>query len=972
MTHAVPPASLVEFSIQKTFGKWRSLFQALRKPMKHRKTVVFSLSLIAVLAALVILMPEQPSDTAAAPIELRCDGAADPLGASMRPFLTWQLTGSRRGDKPGAWQVRVASSKEMLESNQADLWDSGNVLAGDMPGLRYDGKPLAAGDRACWQVRWWNAAGNLSSWSAIATWEVAPATVNDWQGARWMDDGKTSPSRDEDFYKPDPAPLMRHEFHLSKPITRARLHFAGLGLGLANINGSPVADQVFDPAWTHFDKRILFRTHDVTAQLNQGANCLALMLGNGWYNPLPLRMWSHRNIRDSIPTGRPRAMVLLVVDHPDGSSTTVKSGEGWKMADGPTLRNSIYLGEERDARLEPAGWDLVEFNDEDWKAVRLTDHPLEPLMPLRMQPVRKQEPILARTITSPQPGVHIIDFGVNFTGVPEITMNVPAGTRMVMRFGELLNPDGSLNFLTSTAGQIKGMKDGPDGTKVPKGGPGAPEFAWQQNVYIARGEGTEVFVPRFTFHGFRYMEITGLPEPPRPEDFRAFPLHTDVPSAGSFSCSNPDLNRIQEITRRTFLSNIMTVQSDCPHRERFGYGGDIVSTSEAFMMNFNMAGFYAKTVRDWGDAVRPDGRLTDTAPFVGIDYCGVGWAMVHPLLLEQLYRYYGDQELLEEQLPAALRWIHVVAAARQNGLVMKGLGDHEALVPARTPAHLTPKLIDSARRIARLCRMVGNETDAVRLDQMADESASAWAKAYLDPVTGKIADGAQSTQAFALGFGAVPEESRQAVFDRLVDSLTAFEDAPRLTTGIYGTWIMLDQLSKHGRSDLAFGLVNRETFPSWRWMLSNGATSLWEHWEREENTYSHNHPMFGSVSTWYFRWLGGIQCADDAVAFNRILLQPQLQTGLDWVKTSHRSIRGEIVSNWSVNGDERVFEFVIPVGATAIAEIPARADEILTEGGKSLDSWKEIKRLESGPKVYRMQLGSGSYRFVTIRKATKS
>ena len=409
----------------------------------------------------------------------------------------------------------------------------------------------------------------------------------------------------------------------------------------------------------------------------------------------------------------------------------------------------------------------------------------------------------------------------------------------------------------------------------------------------------------------------------------------------------------------------MTVQSDCPHLERFGYGGDIVATSEAFMMNFDMAGFYAKTVLDWGDAVRPDGRLTDTAPFVGIDYCGVGWAMVHPLLLEQLYRYYGDRALIEEQLPVAIRWIDVVAAQRQDGLIVKGLGDHEALIPARSPAHLTPKFIDSARRIASLSRIIGKEEDAARFDQMANESAAAWTKAFLDSATGKVADGAQSTQAFALGFGAVPEASRQAAFDQLVANLTAFEDGPRLTTGIYGTWIMLEQLSKYGRSDLAYGLANRETFPSWKWMLKNGATSLWEHWEQEQNTYSHSHPMFGSISTWYFRWLGGIQCADDAVAFNRIMLRPQIPAGLDWVKTSHQSIRGEIVSNWSINGETRVFEFTIPVGVTAIAEIPARAEETLTEGGKALSESPEIKCLESTSSLHRMELGSGTYRFET-------
>ena len=954
--------------------------------MKHRQLILFSLLLIGVLVAISKFSPKKPVDTTLLPpIELRCDGAANQLGASPKPFLTWQLKSSKRGEQPTAWEIQAASSEELLAKDTYDYWGSGKIgIEGatreespgetfpqgeqQLPGIRYGGVFLKSGARVLWRVRWWSGGKNPSPWSEIATFEVAPAAVADWQGARWMDDGKPVPTQNEDFYKPDPAPLMRSEFTITKPIVRARLHFAGLGLGLANINGSPVVDQVFDPAWTNFDKRILFRTHDVTEHLKQGENCLALMLGNGWYNPLPLKMWSNRNIRDALPTGRPRAIALLVIDHPDGTSTIVKSGDGWKMTEGPTIRNSIYLGEERDARLDPAGWDFPEFDDSQWQPVHLTDQPLEPLKPLQMQPVRLQEPISAKAITTPQPGTHIVDFGVNFTGLPEITIFVPAGTKIVIRYGELLNEDGTLNFLTSTAGQIKGLKKDADGNMVPKGGPGAPEFAWQQDVYIARGGGSEIFVPRFTFHGFRYMEISGLPGTPKVEDFRAFPLHTDVPNAGSFSCSNDDLNRIQEITRRTFLSNIMTVQSDCPHRERFGYGGDIVATSEAFMMNFDMAGFYSKVVRDWGDAVRPDGRLTDTSPFVGIDYCGVGWAMVHPLLVEQLYRYYGDRSLLEEQLPVAMRWLDVVAATRKDGLVVKGLGDHEALIPARGPEHLTPMFIDSARRIARLARIVGNEADALRFDQMATESAAAWAKAFLDPATGKVADGAQSTQAFALGFGAAPEESRKAVFDQLVANLTATEDSPRLTTGIYGTWIMLEQLSKNGRSDLAYGLANRETFPSWKWMLKNDATTLWEHWEKEEATYSHNHPMFGSISTWYFRWLGGIQCADDAVGFNRIMLRPQLQKGLDWVKTSHQTIHGEIVSNWSVNGDERIFDFVIPVGSTAIAELPARVDETLTEGGKKLSDHSEIKILESTPDLHRLEIGSGSYRFTTKLK----
>lgn len=912
--------------------------------------------LIPLLALTSIILPLH---AATAPSHLRSDGVEEPLGGSAKPMLTWRIESPDRNIMPLYFQVLVASSLDLLGEGKADLWDSGKMKAGREPGLAYAGKPAATGTRCHWKVRWWGAADEPSPWSEPATWEVAPAAPADWQGAKWIDDGKENPTEDADFYKPDPAPLMRKEFEIAKPISRARLHITGLGLCIPSIDGQPLADHAFDPAWTNFDKRILYRTHDVTGMLNEGKHCLGIQLGNGWYNPLPLRMWSHRNIRGSLPIGRPRAIALLVIDHPDGTSTTLTSGEGWATTPGPTVRNSIYLGEERDARLEKDGWDTPGFDAGAWGKVRITADALDPLQPLHMPPVRKKETLAATSVTTPSEGVHIVDFGVNFTGIPETRINAPSGTKITFRYGELLNADGTLNPMTSVAGQIKGFKNG---TQESKGGPGAPEIAWQQDVYIAKGGG-ETFRPRFTFHGFRYMEISGLPEAPAAADCKAFPLRTDVPGAGSFSCSNDDLNRIQEVCRHTFLSGIMTVQSDCPHRERFGYGGDIVATSEAYIMNFDMSGFYSKVARDWADAARPDGRLTDTAPFVGIDYCGVGWAMVHPLLLEQLHRHYGATALLEEQVPVAIKWLEGEAAARKNGLVTKGLGDHESLAQGKGPEFLTAMFIDAARRVARLARIVGKDGDAARIDALADESAAAWEKAFLDKASGKVGAATQSAQCFALGFNAAPAESRGAVFGHLVKDLTAPEDAPRLTTGIFGTHILLEELSKNGRSDLAYGLTDRKTFPSWNWMLKNGATTLWEHWEQEENTYSHNHPMFGSISGWFIRWLGGIQCAEDAVAFDRILIRPQTVEGLDWVKSSHESVRGTIVSNWKVSGDTREFEITIPPGATAKVELPAKDGEILTESGKPLSDHPEIRKLDGSPSHQSLEIGSGSYRF---------
>jgi alpha-L-rhamnosidase len=920
------------------------------------------------LVALLLAPLAVPAAADLHPVDLRCDGQTDMPVVRATPELTWRVESASRGQAQSAWQILVARNPRTLAEDQGDLWNSGKVAANRSPFVRYAGKPLTVGQRCHWKVRCWSADGQPSAWSAPAIWEVAPQSPADWQGARWIDDGRAHPTRDEDFYLPDPAPLLRREFTLAKPVVRARLHVAGLGLCYTSLNGERLSDQFLDPPWTAFDKRILFRTLEVTAQLTAGTNCLGLTLGNGWYNPLPLRMWGQRNIRTSLATGRPRVIACLVAEHPDGTRTIITTGPGWTTTAGPTLRNSIYLGEERDSRQALPGWDRAGFEASPWQPARVTDDSLEPLQPLAMPPVRAEAPIPAVAVTTPSPGVFIVDFGRNFTGVPEVDLKVPAGAQIRFRFGEVLNPNGTLNPLTSVCGQIKGKRKGPDDREVSVGGPGAPAIAWQQDVFIARGGGREQYRPDFTFHGFRFMEITGLPEPPAPAACRGIPLHTDLPDAGTFACSDERLNRIQEMCRRTFLANAVSVQSDCPHRERFGYGGDIVATSEAFLMNFDMAGFYAKTVGDWSDAARPDGRFTDTAPFVGIDYCGVGWAMVHPLLLEQLHQHYGNRRLLEEQLPAAMRWLDGEAGRRRQGLVTSGLGDHEALAKAGGAVLTTPMFMDSARRIARLARWLGRQDEAGRYEKMADESAVAWATAFLNPATGQVGGGSQSEQAMALGFGGAPRAAQPAIFARLVESLNATNDSPRLSTGIFGTRFLLEELSRNGRGEVALALARRKTFPSWGWMLENGATTLWEHWAGSENTYSHNHPMFGSVSAWFFRWLGGIQPAVDAVGFDRMEIRPQVVSGLQWVKCSHRSIRGMIESNWSTTDTGVSFVFVIPPDTTALLELPARAADELTEGGRAVTDADGIKQLASGPTVRRLQVGSGRYQFLLQRK----
>ena len=558
----------------------------------------------------------------------------------------------------------------------------------------------------------------------------------------------------------------------------------------------------------------------------------------------------------------------------------------------------------------------------------------------------------------------VYDFGQNFTGLVRLRLQVPAGTTVVMRYGELLYPDGTLNPMTSVCGQIKGRRKGGAGAGQSVGGPGAPDVAWQGDTYIAKGGGGESYTPRFTFHAFRYLEITGLPAAPPLAAVTGLRLHSDVPDAGSFTCSNERFNRIQQMCRRTFLSNIIGVQSDCPHRERFGYGGDIVATSEALLFNFDMSGFYQKTVRDWEDSVRPDGMLTDTAPSTGIDYCGIGWGMAHPLLVAQLYRYHGDRRLLEEQYETAKRWLLLVAERNPEGIISKGLGDHESLVPAPTLPLVTPLYFQSANLLAGMARTLGRADDATRFDELAGKIRLAYQTKLLDPKTGVAGPGSQACQAVALDTGLVPEAVRSLALAVLLDDVRAKRQG-HLSTGILGTKVLLDVLSNNGSAAVAYDIVNQPDFPGWGWMLENGATTLWEHWAGSDNTFSNNHPMFGSVSQWFFNCLGGIRPAADAVGFDRIVIAPQTPGDLQWVKATYQSARGPVTCDWKKAAGMLEMRVAVPVGATATVWVPATAAAAVSEGGKPAGEAEGVKflRMEGGAAVF--AVGAGSYAFVS-------
>lgn len=772
--------------------------------------------------------------------------------------------------------------------------------------------------------------------------------------AQWIQDGSPLPERDSLFYLDDPAPVFRKEFKTNKTIKKATLYITAAGYYKATINGAPVGLNVLDPAWTDYSKRIYYSEYDVTPLLDAGNNCLAVSLGNGFYNPLPLRKWGRRNLRNDLTVGKPTFIAKLLITFKNGKTEEVVTDETWKYAYGPMVKNDVYLGVVYDARREIKNWNFPGFDDSSWSFAEPGKNPGGQLQKAFFPPVQITQEITPVEIYSPETGIFIVDMGVNFTGTFKMKLTGEKGDTVVFRFGERVYEDGTLNPMTTVAGQIK---------RKGIGGPGAPDVAWQTDSYIFKGESEEWFSPEFTYHTYRYMEISGLAVQPEPEDIKGLFFHSNVPDLNSFSCSSGLLNSIQEATERTFLANLISVQSDCPAREKFGYGGDLNATSESFIYNFDMQEFYRKTIYDWVDAMN-DSTFVDTAPYTGIAYCGISWESAFLITQYYLYLYYNDTEIVHELYELNKKWMEKVARLHPDGMVESGLSDHESMEPVPVQLTGTAHYLQCARIMETFASVMGDSESEEKYELLADKlkgivKAEFWDK----PVPDKI--NRQTLFSTLLYHEIVPEAERDAAKDSL---LNAVKNGPsgHFSTGIFGTKYILETLSEHHSPETVFNIVNSTTYPGWGFMIDRGATTIWETWKESDNTYSNCHPMFGTVTEWYYRWLGGIRPDPENPGFKTFTLAPATPEGLDFVKCTYQSPHGEIVSNWQTNADNSYrYEMKIPSGSTANVKLPVDGSQSISVQKNNMEFDKEkIEGLESGS----FKLDEGSY-IVTVSNA---
>lgn len=771
--------------------------------------------------------------------------------------------------------------------------------------------------------------------------------------AVWIQDNKDLPLSDSLFYLENPAPLFRKSFYLKVPPKKATLHITAAGYYKVFINNSELENNILDPPWTDYSKRIYFNEYDVSSQLTRGDNCLGVILGNGFFNPLPLKMWGRINLRERLPVGKPRFIAKIIITHQNDEIEEIVSDTSWNFSYGPIVKNSVYLGTHYDARKEIVGWKQASFDDIEWEKAQTAQVPGGQLQKAFFLPIQINRQIKPTKIYADKNGKWIIDMGENFTGTYAIQLSGQRGNKINFRFGERIYNDGTLNPMTAVTGQIK---------KRGIGGPGAPEIAWQADSYTIGDKNSVWFRPEFTYHAYRYIEIDGLMTKPTKDQIIGLSIHTPVGQKNNFTSSSPLLNEIQNTVRRTFLANLVGVQSDCPAREKFGYGGDLNATSTSFIYNFDMQSFYKKTIYDWVDAIN-DSTFVDTAPSIGIQYCGISWESAFLITQYRNYLFYKDLKLVKEMYAFNNQWMDKVARLHPEGIVHSGLSDHESLSPVPVELIGTLHYLQSARIMKTFANLMQDENQKVKYDQLSSALEQKLREKFWNKsINGKV--NRQTLFSALLYHEIIPKDEIPAAKDSL---LMALQKAPsqHLTTGIFGTPFALEAVSQYISPQIIFDIINSKDYPGWGYMVDRGATTLWETWKESDNIYSNSHPMFGSVTEWFYRWLGGIRPDVNYPGFERFYIKPYTPVGLDSVSTFYNAPTGKITSHW-IKEKEEGYRYKISVPKTSVAQVvlikKLHQKITILEGQEYLDSNnnEDIKdgkfNLKSGNYVFRISL----------------
>jgi alpha-L-rhamnosidase len=911
------------------------------------------------------------------PTALRCEYRVNPLGTDVaQPRLSWILESKRRGERQTAYQILVAGSEADLKADRGDLWDSGRVASDRSAQVAYEGAALHSGQRAWWKVRVWDKDGGASGYSAPAFWEMGLLQPDDWK-AQWIGLPDAAQVTGPDAKnRSGPAACLRRTFRAAKPIQSARLYASAKGLYKLYVNGQRVGNDIFTPGWTDYRKRIQYQTYDVTKQLKTGENALGVLLGDGWY--CGFVAWAGRQNYGPFP----RALVQLHITYADGTDETVVSDDSWKAATGPILASDLLMGETYDARKEMPGWAAPGFDDSKWAAVETEPvlsalpifvnlfhvvHMFEtPLVAQYGPTVQQTDELRPKSVTAfptpsaqhPTPDGYVFDMGQNMVGWARLKVKGPAGTTVRLRFAEMLNPDGSV--YTTNLRKAKAT-----------------------DTYTLRGNGAEVYEPSFTFHGFRYVEVTGYPGRPGPDAITGIVVSSVHRPGGTFECSNPMVNQLQHNIVWGQKGNYLEVPTDCPQRdERLGWMGDAQIFARTACYNQDVAAFLTKWTQDVVDAQSPEGGFADVSPRIaGLGNAAPAWGDAGVIVPWTVYLFYDDTRLLAERYDAMAKWIEYIHSANPDLLWVHRSGNNYGdwlNIRADMPREIlaTAYFAYSTRLLAKIARVLGKNDEAQKYEDLFQQIKAAFNAAFVQP-DGRIVnrEGRGDTQTcyvLALRFDLLPEDRRPLAAQRLVTDILE-KRSGHLSTGFVGVGYLTPTLTDTDHADVAYRLLLNDTFPSWGYSIKHGATTIWERWDgwtaekgfQDPGMNSFNHYSLGSVGEWMFSAVAGIGLDPAQPGFRHIILHPRPGGGLTYARADYDSLHGRIVSDWKREGGKFHYGITVPANTTATVYVPAKNEGAVTESGKPASQAEGVRylRREEGCAVF--EVGSGNYAFAS-------
>jgi len=870
----------------------------------------------------------------------------------LRPRFSWILNGEGRNRVQSAFRILVASNKTELNGNSGDIWDSKKVMSNETNQIEYAGNDLVSNTEYYWKVKVWDENGQESAWSAPAHWSMGLLNFSDWKGLFIGHNvGYDKTDKYDSLYLP-PARYLRKSFEISKKVKRATAHATALGLYELQLNSQKVGDANFLPGWTDYDKRLYYQTYDITDYIQQGENIVGAVIADGWYAgyigyALLVRLDRVREFYGVNPS----FMGQIHLEYEDGSSEIIATDTTWKANQGAIREADIIMGETYDARQENSGWTAPNFDDSNWKVPKIYTYPNGRLQAHPGTFVKDRERLVPKNITEPEPGVFVFDLGKNFAGIAELKVQGPKGTEVELRFGEILKSDGNV--------QTENLRK-----------------ARATDTYILKGEGVEVWRPKFTYHGFQYVEVKGFPGRPSADAITGIVLSSIETEASTFSSSNPMNNTLFENIKTTQSANFFEVPTDCPQRdERLGWTGDAQTYMRSATYNADVSAFMTKFLIDLDDAQRWYGAYPNFAPFPYSrpNQYSPAWMDAGVIIPYNMYKVYNDTRILEYMYAGMEKFMEFQEDASTDYLRPGGgnnWGDWLAVNEETSHDYVGASFYGyDAKLMAEMAEALDNKEDAKKYNLLFENIKKAFAEKYILE-NGRTSEDTQTTYALALYFDLYPEGLAKKGAARLAEKIN--NNGFKFSTGFLGTKHVMLALSKYGYNDLAYKLFKQTKYPSWGYSVENGSTSIWERW----NSYtkddaansdinaamnSFSHYAFGSVAEWMFQHAAGIDTEDSG--YRNIILKPAISREMDFIEGSYASINGTISSAWKWKGNKLVMDIEIPINTSAKIHIPTSKASNIKEANQPLLKVPTIKILKSNEKETILEVGSGSYSF---------